>query len=86
MRAYDPDMTFEEAVKLLLVSFDSTIKANLSVSPPLDIHIYEKGSLRQGRTLRVEADDPYFQEISSGWGVALREAFSKLPAFHFAPE
>ena len=86
LRAYDPDMTFEEAVKLLLVSFDSTIKANLSVSPPLDIHIYEKNSLRQGRTMRVEADDPYFQEISSGWGVALREAFSKLPAFHFAPE
>ena len=25
LRAYDPDMTFEEAVKLLLVSFDSTI-------------------------------------------------------------
>ena len=86
LRAYDPDMTFEEAVKLLLVSFDSTIKANLSVSPPLDIHIYEKNSLHQGRTLRIEGDDPYFQEISSGWGVALREAFSKLPAFHFDAE
>ncbi|MDP5334446.1 MAG: peptidase [Paracoccaceae bacterium] len=86
LRAYDPDMTFEEAVKLLLVSFDSTIKANLSVSPPLDIHIYEKDSLRQGRTLRISADDPYFQEISSGWGVALREAFSKLPAFSFDTE
>ena len=74
LRAYDPDMTFEEAVKLLLVSFDSTIKANLS------------DSLRQGRTLRIEADDPYFQEISSGWGVALREAFSKLPAFSFGTD
>ena len=86
LRAYDPDMSFEEAVKLLLVSFDSTIKANLSVSPPLDIHVYEKDSLQQGRTLRIEADDPYFQEISSGWGVALREAFSTLPAFRFTAE
>lgn len=86
LRAYDPDMSFEEAIKLLLVSFDSTIKANLSVSPPLDIHIYEKDSLRQGKTMRIEADDSYFQEISSGWGVALREAFSKLPAFHFNHE
>ena len=86
LRAYDPDMTFEEAVKLLLVSFDSTIKANLSVSPPLDIHIYEKDSLRQGRTLRIGADDPYFQEISSGWGVALREAFSRLPPFSFGTD
>jgi len=31
VRAQDPDMSFEDAVKLLIVSFDSTIKANLSV-------------------------------------------------------
>jgi putative proteasome-type protease len=34
-------MSFEDAVKLLLVSFDSTIKANLSVGLPLDLHVYE---------------------------------------------
>ncbi|QPM90401.1 proteasome-type protease [Pseudooceanicola algae] len=83
IRAYEPDMSFEEAMKLLLVSFDSTIKANLSVALPLDYHIYENGSLAMGRTGRVEADDAYFQEISSGWGVALREAFSNLPSFTF---
>ncbi|WP_319826355.1 proteasome-type protease [Thalassovita sp.] len=83
LRAYDPDMSFENAIKLLLVSFDSTIKANLSVSPPLDVHVYEKDSLRTGRTFRIEADDPYFLEISTGWGVALREAFSHLPEFDF---
>ena len=32
VRAYDPDLSFEDAVKLLMLSFDSTIKANLSVS------------------------------------------------------
>ncbi len=83
LRAYDPDMSFEDAIKLLLVSFDSTIKANLSVSPPLDVHVYAKDSLRTGRTFRIEADDPYYQEISNGWGVALREAFSHLPDFDF---
>ena len=83
LRAYDPDMSFEEAIKLLLVSFDSTIKANLSVSPPLDVHVYEKDSLKIGRTFRIEGDDPYFLEISNGWGVALREAFSHLPEFTF---
>ena len=40
VRAYDPDMTFEDAVKLLLVSFDSTMKANVSVAPPLDLQVY----------------------------------------------
>lgn len=83
LRAYEPDMSFEEAIKLLLVSFDSTIKANLSVSPPLDVHVYEKDSLVTGRTFRITADDPYFLEISNGWGVALREAFTRLPEFKF---
>lgn len=83
VRAYDPDMSFEEAVKLLMVSFDSTIKANLSVSLPLDVHVYEGDSLRSGQLFRVNEDDPYFEEISDGWGVALREAFRVLPDFRF---
>ncbi|MGH1354415.1 MAG: peptidase [Thalassovita sp.] len=83
LRAYEPDMSFEEAIKLLLVSFDSTIKANLSVAPPLDVHVYEKDSMKTGRTFRIDADDPYFDQISNGWGAALREAFSHLPAFTF---
>ncbi|NIQ98173.1 MAG: peptidase, partial [Desulfuromonadales bacterium] len=41
LRAYDADMSFADAIKLLLVSFDSTIKANLSVALPLDWHVYE---------------------------------------------
>jgi putative proteasome-type protease len=86
IRAYDPDMSFEEAMKLLLVSFDSTIKANLSVALPLDYHIYRSNTLSRGLMGRVEADDGYFQEISSGWGVALRDAFSALPAFAFSDD
>jgi len=83
VRAFNPDMSFEDAVKLLLVSFDSTIKANLSVSLPLDLHVYEAGSLTRGRVLRIAEGDPYFEEISSGWGVALRNAFAGLPDFRF---
>ncbi len=68
VRAYDPDMSFEEAVKLLMVSFDSTIKANLSVGLPLDLQIYEADSFKLDQQPRVTADDPYFQSISTGWG------------------
>jgi putative proteasome-type protease len=46
VRAYDADMSFEDAVKLLMLSFDSTIKANLSVGLPLDLHVYEADSFR----------------------------------------
>lgn len=79
VRAFDPDMSFEAAIKLLLVSFDSTIKANLSVGLPLDLQLYETDSLVKGLTRRVNRDDPYFQTISLGWGDALKRAFDSLP-------
>ena len=83
MRAYDPDMSFEDAAKLLLVSFDSTIKANLSVGLPLDMQIYEKGALKMGKERRINLEDPYYQLISTGWGDALKSAFHSLPNYEF---
>ena len=79
VRAFDPEMSFEAAVKLLLVSFDSTIKANLSVGLPLDLQLYPAGSLTQGLHRRITRDDAYFQTISAGWGNALKRAFDSLP-------
>lgn len=83
VRAYDPAMNFEEAVKLLMVSFDSTLKANLSVGLPFDLQTYVRDSLKVGEELRIEDDNQYFQAISSGWGEALRHAFTSLPDFKF---
>ena len=86
LRAYDPDMSFEEAVKLLYVSFDSTLKANLSVGMPLDLQVVETGTMQVGHRRRVEDDDPYFQTVSSSWGDALKLAFKSLPDFTFGPD
>lgn len=86
VRAYDPAMGFEEAIKLLLVSFDSTIKSNLSVGLPIDVASYSKDTLSVGNHHRIGADDPYFQAISSGWGDALKSAFDHLPDFRFQAE
>jgi putative proteasome-type protease len=83
VRAYDPAMSFEDAAKLLLVSFDSTVKANLSVGLPLDLQVIDTDALRLGLSKRIEAEDPYYQTISSGWGEALRKAFDSLPPFGF---
>lgn len=81
VRAFDPEMSFEDAIKLLLVSFDSTIKANLSVDLPLDVQVIETDALELGYAARITADDAYFQTISSGWGEALKMAFDSLPVF-----
>jgi putative proteasome-type protease len=81
VRAYDPSMPFEEAIRMLLLSFDSTLKANLSVGMPIDLQVYETGSLRRGPERRIERDDPYYLEISEGWREALRQGVASLPPF-----
>ncbi len=81
VRAYDPDMSFEDAVKLLIVSFDSTIKANLSVGLPLDLQIYFRDSFEVADRPRIEVDDAYYQAVSSSWGDALRNALAQLPSY-----
>ncbi len=83
VRAFDPEMSFEDAVKLLLVSFDSTMKANLSLSLPIDVQIYEANSLKRGRDIRMGADDEYYSMISNSWGEALRSTFYSLPTYTF---
>ncbi|MBB5661106.1 peptidase [Brevundimonas halotolerans] len=79
VRGYDPDMSFEQAVKLLVVSFDSTLKANLSVGLPIDFQTYTAGQYEPTHETRIERDDPYFQTIAHDWAVALRSAFLSLP-------
>ena len=86
VRAYDPDLSFEDAAKLLLVSFDSTVKANLSVGLPLDLQVYEANSYCLGKGQRITASDPYYQTISASWGEALTQALKSLPDFEFARE
>ncbi|MEO0328681.1 MAG: proteasome-type protease [Pseudomonadota bacterium] len=81
VRAYEPNMSIEDAIKLLMVSFDSTIKANLSVGLPLDLNIYYSDALDSGVMRRIKADDPYFRTISSAWGDALKSAFQSLPDY-----
>lgn len=83
LRAYDSSMSFEDAAKLLLVSFDSTIKANLSVGAPLDLSYYETDSLDPQPILRINGSDEYFSSISESWGDALKRAFQSLPDFDF---
>jgi putative proteasome-type protease len=81
VRTYDRGMSFAETVKLLLVSFDSTLKSNLSVGLPLDLLFYEKDTFRVGVRKRIGNDDPYYRTVSDGWSNALKEAFKSLPDY-----
>ncbi len=81
VRAFDPDMGFEDAVKVTMLSFDSTLKANLSVGLPLDLHIYRADSLQDGLKRRIAPNDAYFDALSTRWGDALRDAVQSMPAY-----
>jgi putative proteasome-type protease len=83
LRGYRPDMSFKDAVKLLLLSFDSTLKANLSVGMPLDLQTYSADSLQIGQQQRFEYNDPYFSHLSESWSDALNTAIASLDDFEF---
>ena len=83
IRGYDRQMSLEDGVKLLMVSFDSTLKANLSVGLPLDLQVIGRDSYEASHQHRISHDDSYFHAISDGWGDALKNAFHSLPDYSF---
>ena len=83
LRGYDRAMSFEDAVKLMMVSFDSTLAANLSVGLPLDMLVIERDKFEPLQQRRILANDPYFKMLSASWGTALRDAFYSLPDYSF---
>ena len=69
----------KEAAKCVLISFDSTMKSNISVGLPIDLLWYPRDSLRVGMRQRIREGDPYFTMLRSRWGGGLRRVFSELP-------
>ena len=80
-RVAKPDMRLGEAAKMVLLSFDSTLRSNLSVGMPIDLLLYNSDTLKVDRVRRVEQDDPYFKKLSEGWSQALRDAFGTIEEF-----
>jgi putative proteasome-type protease len=74
------EMKLGDAAKMVLLSFDSTLRSNLSVGLPIDLLTYETGALRIEHTKRIGPDDPYFKMLSSEWSKALRLAFMNIEA------
>jgi len=67
------------AAKCLLVSFDSTIRSNLSVGLPIDLLVYEQGSLKAGFQRRIKDGDAYWTSVHQQWNQGLSQLFSQLP-------
>jgi putative proteasome-type protease len=68
-----------EATKCVLVSFDSTMRSNLSVGMPIDVVCYERDSLELRIRHRFDAGDAYFTALSTAWSAGVRQVFRELP-------
>ncbi|HSV19770.1 MAG TPA: peptidase [Casimicrobiaceae bacterium] len=68
-----------DATKCTIVSFDSTMRSNISVGLPIDILVYESDSLKVKLKRRIEESDGYFQLVHTQWGEGLRRVFAQLP-------
>ncbi|PIT77982.1 proteasome-type protease [Limnohabitans sp. G3-2] len=77
-RVITPDTPLDEAAKCALVSMDSTLKSNLSVGLPLDMVVYQAGSLQTDRIMCIDEHNPYFQMLRSSWGDKLRQMFDSI--------
>ncbi|MDP9151762.1 MAG: peptidase [Myxococcota bacterium] len=78
-RVIVPSTTLSDASKCVLVSFDSTMRSNLSVAMPIDLVCYERDTLALRRRRRFEAGDPYFSSLSKEWSEGVRTVFKQLP-------
>ena len=74
-----PSTSLPEATKCVLVSFESTMRSNLSVGMPIDLVCYERDSLKVRMRRRFDQGDPYFTTLSKEWSEGVRTVFRRLP-------
>lgn len=77
-RAVTHTTPLAEAVKLALISMDSTIRSNLGVGLPVDLAVMARDEIHP-RMTRIEATDAYFTDLRARWSAALRAAHADIP-------
>jgi putative proteasome-type protease len=68
-----------DALKISLLSMDSTLRSNLGVGMPLDVTVIRRDACDAEVIHRIEPGDPYFHDLSERWSAALRAAHIAIP-------
>jgi putative proteasome-type protease len=79
-RALHRHTPLEEAAKLALLSFDATMRSNLSVGLPIDILRYDIDSFSARNFSTLEAHNPYWQALRQKYSEGLAGVIAGLPA------
>jgi putative proteasome-type protease len=75
--AFDTDPY--DALKIGLISMDSTMRSNLGVGLPIDLLVVRRDAYNPELSYRIEPGEPYFQDLRERWSSALRAAHMNIP-------
>jgi putative proteasome-type protease len=78
-RAMRFDTELDEAVKIGLISFSSTMRSNLAVGLPIDLMTARAGEGRANLVYRIDDHDAYYRDLNDRWSAALRAAQASIP-------
>ena len=78
-RAVSYDTDLYDALKIGLISMDSTMRSNLGVGLPIDLIVVRPDTCDAEVTYRIESGEPYFQDLRTRWSGALRAAHISIP-------
>lgn len=79
VRALSIETSLEEAAKLALLSFDATLRSNVSVGMPIDLLSYVTDSFNAENIRTIEVHDPYWMTLRESYGAGLAELIDRLP-------
>jgi putative proteasome-type protease len=78
-RAMTYDTELDEAVKIALISFSSTMRSNLAVGLPIDMLTARAGESQAELVHRIDEHDAYYRDLNERWSAALRAAQASIP-------
>lgn len=78
-RAITYGVDLYDALKIGLISMDSTMRSNLGVGMPIDIMVARRDACDAELSYRIEPGEPYFHDLRERWSAALRAAHISIP-------
>lgn len=78
-RAISYGVDLYDALKIGLISMDSTMRSNLGVGMPIDIVVARRDACDAELSYRIEPGEPYFHDLRERWSAALRAAHIAIP-------
>jgi len=78
-RAVSHSVDLYDALKIGLISMDSTMRSNLGVGMPIDVLVIRRDACKAELSHRIEPGEPYFHDLRERWSAALRAAHNAIP-------